>query len=199
MLYWWQFSLPSQHWIYNEAAGSAICSLCWAERVGSSIGVLKARTIPEAFVCILLVKVLRLKNESSSESISDTQFIGCHTNINSLFGASVSHSDKFLLWSLFLMWTCFFVLGQGLGYLRRFSSVEAANFIKFARSCNCRHYSEKQPKFCCLVTFDIIVKYTHTNVTDRKSTRLNSSHVKRSRMPSSAWKKKQTKKSKLTH
>ena len=29
---------------------------------------------------------------------------------------------------------------------------------------------------------------------DRKSTRLNSSHVKRSRMPSSAWKKKKTEK-----
>ena len=29
---------------------------------------------------------------------------------------------------------------------------------------------------------------------DRKSTRLNSSHVKRTRMPSSAWKKKKTKK-----
>ena len=143
-----------------------IYSLCWTE-VRISIGVLKVKIIVETFVCIQLVKVLRrLKyGMSSSESISDTQFIGCHTNINSLFGASVSHSDKFLLWSLFLMWTCFFVLGQGLGYLRRFSSVEAANFIKFARSCNCRHYSEKQPKFCCLVTFDIIVKYTHTNVT----------------------------------
>ena len=37
-------------------------------------------------------------------------------------------------------------------------------------------------------------KITNFNTArDRKSTRLNSSHVKRSRMPSSAWKKKKTK------
>ena len=42
-------------------------------------------------------------------------------------------------------------------------------------------------------------KLTHTKMWDRKSTRLNSSHVKRSRMPSSAWKKKKKTHTKHTH
>ena len=47
--------------------------------------------------------------------------------------------------------------------------------------------------YCCPSIAKIIIAYDIA-IIDRKSTRLNSSHMSESRMPSSAWKKKKTKK-----
>ena len=62
---------------------------------------------------------------------------------------------------------------------------------------NVQHFGSKPSSVTQLMTNKTWQSWTHHQVGkqnwDRKSTRLNSSHSQQSRMPSSAWKKKQTK------
>ena len=70
----------------------------------------------------------------------------------------------------------------------------SANLDVFSRTLNLDRPDAKKFQSALYAVRGEVIMITVYKAEDRKSTRLNSSHVKRSRMPSSAWKKKKEKK-----